>query len=74
MCEVPGLFILFVVGVMLLSEGGHLAHMQLFGQHVMPMSKATFYFVMTILVLTDIVQTRYKRKIMTMKKAQMTQS
>jgi hypothetical protein len=28
------------------------------------MSKATFYFVIGILVLTDIVQTRYQKKIM----------
>ena len=30
MFEVLGLFILFIVGIMLLSEGGHLAHMHLF--------------------------------------------
>ncbi len=64
MYEVLGLFILFVVGIMLLSEGGHLAHLHLFGHQVTPMSKATFYFVIGILVLTDIVQTRYQKKIM----------
>ena len=64
MYEVLGLFILFVVGIMLLSEGGHLAHLQLMGQAVMPMSKATFYFVITVLVLTDVVQTRYQKKIL----------
>ena len=64
MYEVLGLFILFVVGIMLLSEGGHLAHLHLFGHEITPMSKATFYFVIGILVLTDIVQTRYQKKIM----------
>jgi len=64
MYEVLGLFILFVVGIMLLSEGGHLAHLHLFGHKITPMSKATFYFVIGILVLTDIVQTRYQKKIM----------
>lgn len=64
MYEVLGLFILFVVGIMLLSEGGHLAHLHLFGHQITPMSKATFYFVIGILVLTDIVQTRYQKKIM----------
>jgi predicted tellurium resistance membrane protein TerC len=64
MYEVLGLFILFVVGIMLLSEGGHLAHLHLFNHEVTPMSKATFYFVIGILVLTDIVQTRYQKKIM----------
>jgi len=64
MYEVLGLFILFVVGIMLLSEGGHLAYLQLFNHHITPMSKATFYFVIAILVLTDIVQTRYQKKLM----------
>ena len=64
MYEVLGLFILFVVGIMLLTEGGHLAHLHLFNQEITPMSKATFYFVIGILVLTDIVQTRYKKKLM----------
>jgi len=64
MYEVLGLFILFVVGIMLLSEGGHLAHLHLFGQQITPMSKATFYFVIAILVFTDIVQTRYQKKLL----------
>jgi predicted tellurium resistance membrane protein TerC len=67
MYEVLGLFILFVVGVMLLSEGGHLAHLKLAGHAVTPMSKATFYFILFVLVMTDIVQSRYKRKLQSMK-------
>lgn len=63
MYEVLGLFILFVVGIMLLSEGGHLAHLELFGNPIMPMTKTTFYFVITVLVLCDVVQTRYKKKL-----------
>jgi predicted tellurium resistance membrane protein TerC len=62
--EVLGLFILFVVGIMLLSEGGHLAHLRFFGHAVTPMSKVTFYFVITVLVLTDIVQSRYQKKLL----------
>lgn len=69
MYEVLGLFILFLVGVMLVSEGGHLAHLKLFGAEVTPMSKATFYFVLIILVLTDIVQGRYQKKLLTEKQA-----
>ena len=61
--EVLGLFILFIVGVMLLSEGGHLAHLHLFGHEITAMSKATFYFVITILVLIDLVQSRYQKKL-----------
>ena len=64
MYEVLGLFVLLIVGVMLLSEGGHLAHLKLFGGEVHAMSKTTFYFVITVLVLTDVVQTRYKKKLL----------
>jgi predicted tellurium resistance membrane protein TerC len=70
MYEVLGLFILFVVGILLLSEGGHLAQMKLFGNEVHSMSKATFYFVITVLVLTEIVQSRYKKKLLQQIKSQ----
>lgn len=63
MYEVLGLFILFVVGIMLLTEGAHLAHLKLFDSEILPMSKATFYFVIGVLVLTDVVQTRYRNKL-----------
>ena len=63
MYEVLGLFILLIVGIMLLSEGGHLAHLHIFGAEITAMSKATFYFVIAVLVLIDIVQGRYQKKI-----------
>ncbi|MBX2804104.1 MAG: tellurium resistance protein TerC [Myxococcales bacterium] len=63
MYEVLGLFILFIVGVMLLSEGGHLAHLHLFGYVVEPMAKSTFYFVIAVLVVVDIAQGRYQKKL-----------
>lgn len=63
MYEVLGLFILFLVGVMLLSEGGHLAHMKLFGNEITQMTKTTFYFVLFVLVISDIVQSRYQTKL-----------
>jgi predicted tellurium resistance membrane protein TerC len=69
MYEVLGLFILLVVGIMLLSEGGHLAHLQLFGNPIDPMTKTTFYFVIAILVLTDIVQSRYRKKLLAQRAA-----
>lgn len=68
MYEVLGLFILFIVGIMLLTEGGHLAHLKLFGEAIVPMSKTTFYFVIGILVITDIVQGRYQKKLIAEKK------
>lgn len=67
MYEVLGLFVLFVVGIMLISEGGHLAHLRLFGNAVEPMTKTTFYFVLAVLVLTDIVQGRYQKKLLAQK-------
>lgn len=64
MYEVLGLFILFIVGIMLLTEGGHIAHLKLFGHAIEPMSKATFYFIIVTLVIIDIVQGRYQKKIL----------
>ncbi len=70
MYEVLGLFVLFLVGIMLLSEGGHLAHIHLWGSEVTPMSKATFYFILFIMVITDLVQTRYQKKLIQEAEAQ----
>ncbi len=67
MYEVLGLFILFLVGIMLLTEGGHLAHLEIFGSKVLPMTKTTFYFVIFFLVLVDIVQGRYKKNLLRIK-------
>jgi predicted tellurium resistance membrane protein TerC len=63
MYEVLGLFILFIVGIMLVTEGGHLAHLKIFGNEIVPMSKTTFYFVIVVLIITDIVQGRYQKKL-----------
>jgi len=59
--EVLGLFILLIVGILLLSEGGELAQLSFWGHHVEHMSKGTFYFVIVILVLVDVVQGRYQK-------------
>ncbi len=72
MYEVLGLFILLIVGVVLLGEAGpaaaHAMHddsMQIlvFGHPLLPMSKTTFYFSVVVLVLVEIVQTGYQRKL-----------
>lgn len=63
MYEVLGLFILFLVGVMLITEAAHLSHLVLFEAEIEPMSKATFYFIIFILVIIDVVQSRYKKKL-----------
>ena len=63
MYEVLGLFILFIVGIMLVTEGGHLAHIKIFGEEIVPMSKTTFYFVIAILIITDVVQGKYQKRL-----------
>lgn len=63
MYEVLGLFVLFIVGIMLLTEGGELAHLHIAGNPIEKMSKTTFYFVIAVLVLTDVVQGRYQKKL-----------
>jgi predicted tellurium resistance membrane protein TerC len=68
--EVLGLFILFIVGVMLVSEGGHLADLQLFGHHVVPMAKSTFYFVLAVLIIVDLVQSRFQKNLLAQQAAQ----
>ena len=63
MYEVLGLFILFLVGVMLLTEGGHLSDMKLFGNEILQMSKTTFYFILMVLIVSAMVQSRYQKKL-----------
>lgn len=70
MYEVLGLFILFIVGIMLVSEGGHNAHLAFFGFHVEAMQKTTFYFVLVVLVVVDIIQGRYQKKLMAQQAAE----
>lgn len=70
MFEVLGLFVLFIVGIMLLTEGGHLAHIEILGEAITPMSKTTFYFVIVVLILVDIVQGRYQKKIIKLEQAE----
>ncbi len=64
MYEILGLFVLLLVGVMLMSEGGHLAHLAFFGFKVEPMAKTTFYFVLFTLVIVEMVQSRYQKRIL----------
>ncbi|MEM8772478.1 MAG: tellurium resistance protein TerC [Pseudomonadota bacterium] len=70
MFEVIGLFILFIVGILLVSEGGHLAHMELFTFKVEAMSKASFYFVIFVMVIVSVVQTRYRNKLEALRAAE----
>jgi len=63
--EILGLFILLIVGVALLGEGGHESHLHLFGYAVEPMSKSTLYFSIVVLVLVDVIQSKFQKKLAT---------
>ena len=70
MYQVLGLFILFLVGVLLVTEGAHLAHLKLFGYELQAMSKSSFYLVVGVLVITDIISNRYQKRLWAQKQAE----
>ncbi len=70
MYEVMGLFILFLVGVLLVTEGAHLAHMKIFGFPIDAMSKSSFYLVIFVLVITDVISIKYQRRLWAQKEAE----
>ena len=67
---VQGLFILLLVGVLLVSEGAHLAHLKLFGFAIDAMSKPTFYLVVGVLIITDVISTKYQKRLWAQKEAE----
>ncbi len=78
MYEVLGLFILLIVGVVLLGEAGpaaaHAMHddalkIRVAGHEIIPMSKSTFYFSIVVLVIVEMVQSGYARKLEAERKA-----
>lgn len=70
MYEVLGLFILFLVGVLLVTEGAHLAHMKIFSYTIEAMSKSSFYLVIFVLVVTDVISTRYQKRLWAIREAE----
>ncbi len=70
MYEVLGLFILFLVGVLLVTEGAHLAHLKLFSFPIDAMSKSSFYLVVGVLIITDILSNRYQKRLWAQKEAE----
>ncbi len=70
MYQVLGLFILFLVGVLLVTEGAHLAHLKLFGYQLDAMSKSSFYLVVGVLVVTDVISNRYQKRLWAQKQAE----
>lgn len=70
MYEVMGLFILFLVGVLLVTEGAHLAHLKIFTFPIEAMSKSSFYLVVGVLVITDVISSRYQKRLWAQKAAE----
>jgi len=70
MYQVLGLFILFLVGVLLVTEGAHLAHLKIFGFQIDAMSKSSFYLVVFVLVITDVISNRYQKQLWAQKQAE----
>lgn len=70
MYQILGLFILFLVGVLLVTEGAHLAHLTLFGFPIDAMSKSSFYLVIFVLVVTDVISTKYQKRLWKQKEAE----
>ena len=67
MYEVVGLFILFLVGAMLISEGAHKAGLMLFNTEIHAMSKGTFYLIIFVMVIVEMVQSRYQKNLIALK-------
>lgn len=70
MYQVLGLFILFLVGVLLVTEGAHLAHLKLFGFAIDAMAKSSFYLVVGVLIVTDVLSNRYQKRLWAQKEAE----
>lgn len=62
MNEVLGLFVLFLVGI-ILEEGGHFTNNELGDNMITPMSETSFYFITGVMVFTHIVQSKYLKKL-----------
>ena len=69
--QVLGLFILFLVGVLLVTEGAHLAHVDIFGFKIDAMSKSSFYLVIFVLVVTDILSNKYQQRLWAQREAEL---
>lgn len=70
MYQILGLFILFLVGVLLVTEGAHLAHLRIFGYEMVAMSKSSFYLVVFVLVVSDIISSKYQKRLWAQKEAE----
>ncbi|MBN2662615.1 MAG: hypothetical protein JXR68_03100 [Bacteroidales bacterium] len=61
--EILGLFILLLVGFMLMTEAAHLSDIHVFGAEIHALHSSTFYMILVILVVVDVLQSRYQKRI-----------
>ncbi len=61
--EILGLFVLLIVGIVLLGEGGYEGGLTLFGFAVQPLEKSTFYFSIAVLFIVQAIQSRFQKKL-----------
>lgn len=54
---------LFIVGVILITEREHLAHVHLFGDEFHPTRKTTLEFALTVLVIVNVLQSCFWKKL-----------
>ena len=46
-----------------MTEGAHLSHLKLFNFPIDAMSKSSFYLVVGVLIVTDILSNRYQKRL-----------
>ena len=69
MYELLALFVLLLVGIMLMSEGGHIAHLAFIDYEIVPMAKSSEYFGSFALLVARDRPARYQRKLLDEPKA-----
>ena len=53
-----------------MTEGAHLAHLKLFGFAIDAMTKSSFYLVVGVLIVTDVLSNRYQKRLWAQKEAE----
>ena len=55
----------------MVTEGAHLAHLEIFGFAIDAMSKSSFYLVVGVLIVTDVLSNGYQKRLWAQKEAEM---
>lgn len=60
--QILGLSFLILIGFMLIIEGGHLAHLSIFGSEIGAVPKGYLYFAIAFSLLVEFLNMRYRKK------------